>query len=116
MPLIFHPGAPERTAAVLLEEARRQEALAADLRRLAADAAPSPAELAAAPLLQDWTWLSRSVRCLGGTVQEHPVLPDGRIRTSEVLVHAPSQHWVRTLSRWYVLGRPSADGPEAAHG
>src|SRR5689334_3087920 len=50
-------------------EAGRLEALAADLRRFGGGVAPSPEELAAAPLLEAWAVSARQVLCLVGTVK-----------------------------------------------
>ncbi|MFL1461616.1 DUF6634 family protein [Roseococcus sp. DSY-14] len=116
MPITLHLDAPARCDRLLRDTAARYEALAADLRRLADAAAPTPAELGAAPLLEDWSWSPRTALTLTGTVQDHPVLADGPIRTSAVLVHSPSQSWVRTLSRWYVLGCPAGQDAEARRG
>lgn len=106
MPLIHSPDTIERSARALHDAAARYETLAADLRRLAADTAPTPAELTAAPLLEGWRWHQQPVGFLVGMVQGHPRLPDGPVSTSPVIVHSPAHSWVRTVSRFYVLGQP----------
>lgn len=116
MPFTLRTHTLPHAAHLLRDAAARHAALAADLRRLADGAAPSPAELGAAPLLEDWRWRPRTGLTLLGTVQGHPLLADGPVSTSEVVVHAPEQSWVRTLSRWYVLGCPAAPGAEAHRG
>lgn len=79
-------------------------ALARDLRRLAAGTAPSPAELAAAPVVTNWRVGIRPVPALIGRVDGHPLLPRGPLTSSELIVLDRSRGVARTLSRWYVLG------------
>lgn len=74
-------------------------------------AGPSPGELAEAPLLQDW-----SIRphpqvggpVISGRVYGHPSVADGtRITTTHVaMLDEDGGTWGRTLSRYYLLGRP----------
>lgn len=88
-------------------------ALARDLRRLAASTAPSPAALAAAPVVSRWRVGIRPVPALIGRVDGHPLLPRGPLTSSELVVVDRSRRFARTLSRWYVLGEPaecSTDG------
>lgn len=88
-------------------------ALARDLCRLAAGTAPSPAELATAPVVTHWRVGIRPVPALIGRVDGHPLLPRGPLTSSELIVLDRSRGFARTLSRWYVLGQPadySTDG------
>lgn len=72
---------------------------------------PTAGELAEAPLLQDW-----SIRphpqvggpVMSGCVYGHPSIADGtRITTTHVaLLDEGGGTWGRTLSRYYLLGRP----------
>lgn len=72
-----------------------------------ADAGPSPATLAAAPLLTVWCpILIGADLCLAGQATGHPTLPDDYITTSPLLALAPDLTWARTLSRFYRLGLP----------
>lgn len=85
--------------------------IAAEIRRALAalesgEAGPSPEDLAAAPLLNDWqTILMRSSCCLAGEVSGHPRL-HGSITTSALIVLDPALTWARTMSRFYRLGPP----------
>ncbi|MBC9179484.1 DUF6634 family protein [Pseudoroseomonas ludipueritiae] len=92
-------------------EASRLEALAADLRRLAASGTPSVEELSEAPLLEAWAVTSRPVMCLVGAVTGHPLLDSPFCRTSDLWAFAPTLGWARTLNRLYRLGAPRAPMP-----
>lgn len=83
-------------------------ALARDLRRLAAATAPTPAALAAAPVVLRWRIGTRPVPALIGRVDGHPLLPSGPLTSSQLIVLDRSRGFARTLSRWYVLGTPAA--------
>lgn len=88
-----------------------QTTLAAEIKRAlaaleAGEAGPSPDDLAAAPLLNDWqAILMRSSCCLAGEVAGHPQL-HGWITTSALIVLDPGLTWARTMSRFYRLGSP----------
>lgn len=87
-----------------LDTADRLEALAADLRRLAAGRVPSAGELAEAPVLRGWGVLSRSSTALIGTVEGHPRIVDHRPAiTSELFAIDGDGRWARTLNRFYRL-------------
>lgn len=77
-------------------------------------AGPSPAELAAAPFLQDWSLCQHPEiggSVLSGSVFDHPSISDGtRIVTSHVAVlDEEGACWARTISRYYLLGRPEGE-------
>ena len=91
----------------LLEEAVLLEALAADLRRLAAGDMPSEENLAAAPVLSNWKKVALPQPRLAGKVQGHEA---PMTLTSGVWVYAPAHGWVRTMSRFYRLGLPADAG------
>lgn len=83
----------------------RLRRLADDLDRIAADMAPTSAELAQAPLLVDWRLtVLLSGLSLTGFVAGHPLLGSKNIVTSPVWVLDPDLAWARTLSRFYRLG------------
>jgi hypothetical protein len=87
-----------------LNTAERLEALAADLRRLAADRMPSAGDLAEAPVLRGWGVLSRPSTALTGTVEGHPRIGDHRQAvTSELFAIDRDARWARTLNRYYRL-------------
>lgn len=81
--------------------------LAESLAGIMAGERPTPADLADAPVLQNWRPVARSVQALAGEVHGHPDYVPGRtIRTSEIFA-TDGVTWVRTYSRWYLLGRPA---------
>jgi hypothetical protein len=83
----------------------RLRSLADDLDRIAASNAPTPADLARAPLLVDWRFmLSWAGVGLAGFVAGHPLRGSRHIATSPLWVLDPDLRWCRTLSRFYRLG------------
>jgi hypothetical protein len=99
--------APQAANADLCRRLRR---LAHDLDRIGAGEAPSAAELAAAPRLEDWrVALTPAGLSLAGFVTAHPILGTKAIVTSPLWVVDPALSWARTLSRFYVLGAPARD-------
>jgi hypothetical protein len=93
-----------RMLAHALDEIRTLEALLADLKRITAGEAPTPADLKDAPLLIGWDMSTRYAPCLTGMVADHPLLGMSEIRTSQVWAGDHSARWARTYSRWYRLG------------
>lgn len=92
--------------------------LTSDLERLEVGDIFAPA-LMASPLLENWRHGFRKVSCLEGVVEGHPSLPDGHvISTSEIWAHFhdDDEHFVRTLNRWYRLGKRSSAGHAPADG
>jgi len=92
------------------QEIDRLLRLAEDLRAIRDGNGPTARDLGYAPLLNHWSREVRPVPCLVGYVSDHPRLPGvGRpVMTSDLWVLAEHQGWARTLSRWYLLGRPQA--------
>lgn len=87
----------------------RLRSLADDLDRIHAGEGPSPEELASAPSIVDWRCVVTSAGLrLDGFVSGHPRLGEGRTFTSQLWAADPDGRWIRTLSRFYVLGRPSS--------
>lgn len=80
----------------------------------AAEAGPSDADLAIAPILSDWkAAISPDGHImLWGEVTDHPLLGNASIHTSQLVAIDPEADWARTASRWYRLGR-SIDALEA---
>jgi hypothetical protein len=86
----------------------RLRSLADDLDRIQAGDGPWPGDLATAPTITDWRCALTSAGLrLDGFVMGHPRLGDGRTFTSQLWAADPDGRWVRTLSRFYILGRPS---------
>ncbi|WP_175474377.1 DUF6634 family protein [Thalassobaculum litoreum] len=84
----------------------RCERLLTDLKAIREGTGPSEAELATAPLIDQFSKVYAPVPCLTGFIHGHPGIPDGPGRTSDLWVVAPDQGCVRTLSRYYRLGQP----------
>ncbi|HWL56816.1 MAG TPA: DUF6634 family protein [Paracoccus sp. (in: a-proteobacteria)] len=80
----------------------------------AAEAGPSEADLADAPVLSDWkAAISPGGHVmLWGEVVDHPLLGNASIHTSQLIAMDPEAGWARTASRWYRLGG-SIDALEA---
>jgi hypothetical protein len=87
--------------------AQRLESLANDLRRL--DNPDFPATIPSLVTLSSWRYSSRSVLSLQGVAHEHPLLGTKRVHTSQVFHIDHETGLVRTLSRWYRLGRHERD-------
>ncbi|QEU06990.1 DUF6634 family protein [Paracoccus yeei] len=73
----------------------------------AAEAGPSEADLAQAPVLSNWKAAISPDRhtMLWGEVTDHPLLGNASIHTSQLIAIDPEAGWARTASRWYRLGR-----------
>ena len=110
--ILLHRGL-DRARPILLAEADRLEQLARDLRAIAQGTSPTPADLDAAPVVDQWRWSSRTMRTVIGTLHGHPRLADGPVHTTEVWAVDVERRWARTLSRFYVLGDQRG---EADHG
>lgn len=105
-------------AELLRNEIENFERLAADLRGILDGSSPSEAQLAAAPLIDYYQWVTRPVTCLAGHISGHPLGSSSNGRTSELMYIAKRKGWARTRSRYYRLGRRvDAPGDRAAgHG
>lgn len=75
-----------------------------------AEAGPTTADLANAPLIDHWRPLRSGTRTvvLWGNVSGHPLLGNDSTTTSPLLAIDVQAGWARTRSRWYALGRPFA--------
>jgi hypothetical protein len=102
-------------ACITPDLARRLRALADDCDRLKLRRLISPAVLRSAPLLIDWVpaVTPEGVRLIGFATG-HPVHGDRRVMTTALWWADPDGTWVRTLSRFYRLGRPGDPG-DARH-
>jgi hypothetical protein len=92
-----------------VEEALRLEGALAAYDLVVAGIPPDPTDLAAAPILSDWSRIlvPSAEAALVGRVSGHPRLPDSRIVTSRLLALDATAGWARTLSRLYRLTRPA---------
>lgn len=81
-----------------------------DLRRIQAGYVPTDAELARAPVLEAWAFaVGDGYLSVAGVVTGHPKILDGHpCVTSPVVAIADDDRWMRTVSRFYKLGRPLA--------
>ena len=87
--------------------AARLQGLADDCARLAQDAPFVAARLRTAPVLDLYVPLVTPIGLhLVGQVTGHPRLGARTIVTSQLWFADPDGMWVRTLSRFYALGRP----------
>lgn len=87
--------------------AARLQILAEDSARLAQDATFVAARLRTAPVLDLYVPLVTPIGLhLVGQVTGHPRLGSRTIVTSQLWFADPDGMWVRTLSRFYGLGRP----------
>jgi hypothetical protein len=96
-----------RISGDLVGDLARIESLTVDLERLGCGILPTPEQLAAAPLLDNYLFGKMSVTCLVGENHGHPALKGRFIKTSELWVVAQEHAWVRTFSRFYRLGTPA---------
>lgn len=77
-----------------------------------AESGPTTEALDGAPVLSDWRLvLSGTMLLAEGDIEGHPTIKDPWIRTSPVLAFDTAAGWMRTRSRWYILG-PAADAGE----
>lgn len=96
---------PRRITSELSERLR---ALADDCARLEHDTTFVTERLLNAPLLDRYIPVTGPLGIrLAGEVIGHPLLSAQRIVTSQVWFADPEGHWIRTLSRFYRLGRPT---------
>ncbi|MCF1504030.1 hypothetical protein L0F51_09670 [Afifella sp. H1R] len=107
MLILDHDGLGPHAA----RDVARVEALAADLGALHQGRIPAAQDLTGAPMIDRWAFVSISTSALMGHVTGHPVLGTREVLTSAVWVAAPDFGVVRTLSRYYRLGR-AADATE----
>lgn len=94
------------------EVSERLQALANDCARLEHDTKFVAAKLHTAPLLENYAPIigPLGIRMIGD-VTGHPLFGTRSVITSQVWFADPEGHWIRTLSRFYRLGRPAASGP-----
>lgn len=86
------------------------ERLLADIKRIRDGIGPNAADLANAPLITNYGVGVRHIPCLIGHVTGHPHMRGAVSITSDLWAYAPELGWARTLSRFYVLGKPVGPG------
>ncbi len=89
-------------------QGRRLELARADLERIRTGWRPSPDDLRTAPILDQWILhrLDSPLAWFEGIVSGHPAIADGHHATTSAAVALDlSLTWVRTVSRFYRLGR-----------
>lgn len=74
----------------------------------AAKAGPSTEDLNSAPLMEYWLTVQDGggAICFLGRTVDHPLLGTQDILTSPAVCLNRSEGWLRTMSRWYRLGKP----------
>jgi hypothetical protein len=80
-------------------------ALADDLERMAV--LMPRTELDDAPTLHGWRHCARPRPALAGYAIDHPLLGSRAVVTSEIFAIDYQAGWVRTASRFYILGHPA---------
>ena len=88
--------------------AARLQMLADDCARLAHDTSFVAARLRTSPMIDRYVPLTTPVGLhLVGQVSGHPLRGAGVMITSPLWFADPDGMWIRTLSRFYALGRPA---------
>jgi hypothetical protein len=111
----FGTQIPHFVLAAICKEIERLEDLAAALDAVCTSPIPLDKLLARsqpdAPILDQWRFALRPVKCLIGRSTGHPRLPGERRRivTSEIFLISEEFGWARSYSRWYRLGQPFDD-------
>ena len=85
---------------------RKTQKLSVDIAHLLSGKRPSPADLAAAPIIDRWSFAARAEPCLMGVISSHPEIGEGRPGLTTTLYAVDLQSgWARTWSCYYRLGR-----------
>lgn len=87
------------------ELSQRLEVLMVDLRRMSDGVHPLGSELGRAPILDHWSVGMAAIPVAFGERWDRYGRPMQRVQTSPLFAADLSRGWVRTLSRYYVLGR-----------
>jgi hypothetical protein len=74
---------------------------------------PAPEEMARAPLMESWSFLSGRTRVIAGVSFGHPTIASGRPTLTSDVFATDGRTWARTLSRLYRLGTPAEATPAA---
>ncbi|MGB3486977.1 MAG: DUF6634 family protein [Xanthobacteraceae bacterium] len=107
---MFHLTNNQIPIAALDHEIHRLRRLLQDLESLRAGQTPNRKQLAHAPVINDWRIIGRPEPCLAGKVTGHPNIKNGHMAiTTPLWLIAPMHGYARTLSRYYLIGRPASD-------
>lgn len=79
------------------------------LEAIKAGMGPTEAQLRDAPLIEAWQPRPSHQHRLVGFVEGHPHIHEGHITTSPVIAVGEGRKWVRTISRYYRMGRSIAE-------
>ncbi|MEA1673988.1 DUF6634 family protein [Nitrospirillum sp. BR 11163] len=90
-----------------IEMAGKYSRIARDLELFSQGISPSSAEISKAPLLNSYRITRREYDILAGKSYGHPLIEDGPIFTSQLIIFNREDGWARTLSRYYRLGEPA---------
>jgi hypothetical protein len=90
----------------------RLRGLADDLERIRDGSAPTYGEIAKAPSIDRWRAMVTPLGLrLVGSVSGHPRLGSSVALISQIWAADGEGRWVRTLSRFYRLGKPDPSAP-----
>ncbi len=100
-----------RTRYLTADQPGKLRSLADDVEAIRAGVSPSASQLKEAPGISDWSLVASpdGLRLLG-YLSRHPLLGTTRAMTSQVWTADDDGLWVRTLGRFYRLGKPAAAG------
>lgn len=109
-----------------IEEQEAQAALRLAFESYLSGQAPTPSELAEAPVLENWRVLivhgksnakEFTIPVLFGNVTGHPRLGDVRcLQTSQLIWLDRGRGWARTWNRTYTLGERARDDADSGEG
>jgi hypothetical protein len=92
------------------QEIHRLRKLLHDLEYVRSERLPNRKQLADAPVINEWGIVGRPEPCLVGKVTGHPKIKNGHLAiTTPLWLIAPTHGYARTLSRYYIIGRPAFD-------
>jgi len=107
------PGDPRQTE--VMDDGRTQATrfagARADLERLAAGWRPDESDLRAAVSIDEWALAAEHGLSVTGYVHGHPTIPEGHwaVTSTVIAIDVAEGRWVRTMSRFYALGRPEGE-------
>lgn len=100
------------TFPALAAQIQELKKLVQDLENIRNGQFPGKRTLVNAPTIDNWSVRYRNVPCLTGEISGHPEF--GFVEhgiTSNLWILAPHLNFARTMTRFYVLGRPAKPTP-----